>query len=277
MVVREVVRDLIGEPTNARPQAATRSVVHLDAISDLDEEVVDLERKRQRDKRLSERDIERLEELERTREKEARAFRDAKQQEILVEAKSNDVDYLAPALDDSTVHILQYHMGQVVFEKRCWRCSFPMVLQHQWGTNLSIQQFFWQCTKYYTLSADEQKDPTNKHNQSFSNSDISLIHRVGVPELEAKREDLELITAQSFVQQTIKKRVADHLGDQDDEILCPVHYLAMTLREKRENNGTLTDMYYLKCPHQGCSQTVKLKSVAQIAAYLRRQEGQGLL
>ena len=52
---------------------------------------------------------------------------------------------------------------------------------------------------------------------------------------------------------------------------------AMILREKREHNGLVLDMFHLGCPHPGCQQVVKLKSPAQLAAFLRRKEGQGIL
>jgi predicted aconitase len=50
----------------------------------------------------------------------------------------------------------------------------------------------------------------------------------------------------------------------------------MILREKKEHNGSVLDMFYLGCPHLGCKQVVKLKSPAQLAAFLRRKEGKGI-
>jgi hypothetical protein len=36
-------------------------------------------------------------------------------------------------------------------------------------------------------------------------------------------------------------------------------------------------MFHLRCPHFQCKQTVKLKSLAQIAALLYRKEERGIL
>ncbi|WP_157871854.1 hypothetical protein [Gloeothece verrucosa] len=51
----------------------------------------------------------------------------------------------------------------------------------------------------------------------------------------------------------------------------------MVLREKYGHGDVALDMYYLACPHPGCGQTVKLKSAAQLAAFLRRKEGRGIV
>lgn len=77
------------------------------------------------------------------------------------------------------------------------------------------------------------------------------------------------------VQRAVVNRVRSHIRDKDVDMLCPVHLIPMILKEKRENTGAL-DIFYLGCLHPGCGQTVKLKSPAQLAAYLDRKEGRGI-
>lgn len=50
----------------------------------------------------------------------------------------------------------------------------------------------------------------------------------------------------------------------------------MVLREKRNHSDIILDIFYLQCPHFQCQQLVKLKSVAQIAAFLHRKQGRGI-
>jgi hypothetical protein len=39
----------------------------------------------------------------------------------------------------------------------------------------------------------------------------------------------------------------------------------------------LLDKYHLRCQNPECSQTTKLKSFPQLAAFLRRKDGDGIL
>ncbi len=51
----------------------------------------------------------------------------------------------------------------------------------------------------------------------------------------------------------------------------------MILREKREHNGLVLDMFHLGCPHPGCKQVVKLKSPAQLVPQGGSQKSKAIL
>jgi hypothetical protein len=72
-----------------------------------------------------------------------------------------------------------------------------------------------------------------------------------------------------------------HAHSSTDAYRCPVHGETLALREKRDARSLL-DRYFLGCPRwlpdrTGCPYIVKLKSAAQLDAYLRAAEGEGVI
>lgn len=67
------------------------------------------------------------------------------------------------------------------------------------------------------------------------------------------------------------------IGNQDINIICPIHTMPMILREKTNTEvDNILDHYYLRCPHLKCEQTRKLKDFAQLVSYLKRNTGEGI-
>lgn len=257
---------------NAQPRDTKETLNNLEVI---DAEFVEIERKRQKDGGLTNRDKDRLEELNDLKKQEFDEYQKSQTIESAIEQVSNPEDYESTLLDTEKAHILQYQMGQIVLEKKCHNCGRPMFLQHKNrpdGSLFVLGDFFWSCTGYY------EDNPAIKctASQPFRTKDVGLLHKVDIPELNVTNSDLSIIYAQKSVQQSISKRVKDHIREKDEDILCKVHYVSMILREKKEHNGSVLDMFYLGCPHLGCKQVVKLKSPAQLAAFLRRKEGKGI-
>lgn len=255
------------EPSNTKE--------NLDKLEVLDAEFIELERKRWRDGGLAQRDKDRLYELNTLKKQEFDKYQQSQTIESALEQASNPDNYESTLLDNDKAHILQYQMGQIVLEKKCLNCGRPMFLQHQKrpdGSPLILSNFFWSCTGFYENNpAIVCRTTTN-----FNTKDIGLLHKADIPELNVTNSDLSIIYSQKSVQQAITNRVKQHIREKDGDILCQVHYVPMILREKREHNGLVLDMFHLGCPHPGCKQVVKLKSPAQLAAFLRRKEGKGL-
>lgn len=250
-------------------------------LETVDVEVVDLERKEKRDGRVSNEDQERKQELELLRTEKFKEFQDLKSAEIAEEQFTKPEEYETSVINNDKVHILQFHMGQVVLEKKC-NCGQPMVLRsktHIDGTLYQLNDFFWSCVSLFN------KSTPNCKTQSFTAKDLGLLHKSNISEFQLSNQDLSTIFHQPSVETAVIKRVKSHLQEKDDDILCPVHYLPMILREKKEHKGAALDMFYLACPHNpdprnyfaGCQQKVKLKSAAQLAAYLQRSENRGIL
>lgn len=249
------------------PQDVTKELEIIDA------EVIELEKKGQRDGYVSARDRERREELEYLQTNKFDQYQEIKEVEIAREHIKNPENYGNSILKDDSAHILQYHMGQVVLEKKC-RCGRPMMLQSKNrldGSLYRLEDFFWSCTGYYNPPALQCKQT-----QSFSARDAGFLHKADVFEFQLTNPELTGIFNDTSVQRAVVSRVKSHVSDKDVDTLCPVHLVPRILKEKRENTGAL-DMFYLGCPHPGCGQTVKLKSPAQLAAYLSRKEGRGIL
>jgi hypothetical protein len=243
----------------------------------IDAEVIDLERKQQHDGYTSRPDQERKEELESLRIEKFQDYQKAKKEEIAEEQSENPEHYETSALKNDSVHILQYHMGQVVLEKKCKvpGCGRSMILnskQRLDGSLYCLNDFFWSCTGFYN-----QPPLQCRGTQQFQAADIGFLHKSDIFEFQISNQDLSKIFGESSVKKATVDRIRHHLKEKDDEVLCSTHHVPMILREKREHQGVALDMFFLGCPHPGCQQLVKLKSPAQLAAYLRRREGRGIL
>ena len=136
------------------PQSNKTAKEKVKEIEVIDTELIDLENKYQRDGRITTADQDRAEELEIMRSNFFDEYRTAKTNEIQQEQIAHPDNYAASVLDDAKVHILQYHMGQIVLEKQCRvpGCRRPMFLQSRQrldGTLYQLRDFFWSCTGYY--------------------------------------------------------------------------------------------------------------------------------
>jgi hypothetical protein len=240
----------------------------------IDVEFVELERKVQHDGYTSRRDQERVQELELLRNDKFQEYQILKSAEIVEEQCASPEDYETSCLKDDKVHILQFHMGQVVLEKKC-SCGKPMILQskkHLDGSLYQLSDFFWACTGFYNNPLMQCRNT-----QSFTAKDVGFLHKSNIFEFQVSNQELSTIFHDASVEKTAIKRIKSHLKEKDDEIFCPVHHVPMILREKHNHAGVALDMFFLACPHYTCQQKVKLKSPAQLAAYLKRREGRGII
>jgi hypothetical protein len=245
-------------------------------IKSIDQEISDLERKRIRDKVLSAYDNERLTELGSAKEKAFRAHQSTRAAELKERISADPHSLAESPLSESNVNLLHFHMGEMVFGKSCPKCGLPIVLQHIRRPidydNFGLADFFWSCSGYY-YPAHLKCSWTER----FRAADLNLLHRSNIPELEIGNGDLNTIFSEQSIQRASTARIENHLGEEDGNILCPMHHLPMVLREKRDHQGFALDMFHLRCPHFECHQTQKLKSPAQLAAFLHRKEGRGIL
>jgi hypothetical protein len=77
-------------------------------------------------------------------------------------------------------------------------------------------------------------------------------------------------------------RIRQHLGDEDNQVICPQHLLPMKLLPKRAQGGRILDSYEYVCPGvtsdgKACEQKIELQTMPQVAATLRRTEGKGII
>lgn len=279
--VTEVVYRWKNSRNKAKPDAQQNSFnvktaqATVQDLETIDAEIVELERKARRDGSSSRADQDRQQELEQQRAEKFKQYEAAKSEEILSEQAENAENYTASVLSSDRVHVLQYHMGQVVLEKKCSACQRPMILQSRQrldGSLYRLEDFFWSCTGYFNPAHLQCRGT-----QPFRKQDSAFLHKTNVLELTVSNADLSSIFESRSVQNAVVERVKSHVKEKDQEIMCSIHHVPMTLRERREHSGAALDMFFLGCPHPGCQQTVKLKSAAQLAAYLQRKEGRGIL
>lgn len=273
-LVDEALKERVVEnQPSSNPTSVNVHVVYnvQNEIKNIDIEQTEIEKKRARDGSLNLSDIEKLEELQKQREDKFEQWQKAKTQEVITEQAKNPDSYETSFLNNDNVHILQFQMGQVVLEKRCV-CGRPMMLQHRDrkdGSIFLLNDFFWSCVGYYSSQC--------RGTQRFKTQDIGLLHKANILELQLSNTELGQSFTRPLIQKTVV-RLRQHLGEEDRDILCPIHHVPMILREKDKSNhsNVVLDMFHLRCPHFQCQHTVKLKSLAQIAAFLHRKEERGI-
>lgn len=212
-----------------------------------------------------------LEQLRQERAKALLEYQEAQGNAAAAELAAAPGSFTQSVLSPGGENKLLYHVGLVTLKKVCPACSRAMKLQHKTVEFPQFSDFFWQCTGFYD---NEQCRRT----ETFRPADLTLLHKSDIPEIEIPNADLIAIASDRSVQGSTDRRIASHLGETDADVLCPVHATPMVLREKQGPDGMpLLDKYHLRCSQYPCSQTTKLKSYPQLAAFLRRKDGAGIL
>jgi hypothetical protein len=229
----------------------------------LNDEILELENKKIRDRRLSNADSEKLSALYSKRSELKDEVRYNSEMLMVEKMKTNQGKYDSIHIDNLNTHILQFHVGQTVFGKNCKQCGMPMVLQWRQGMQtVSMSDFFWGCISFYGMGT--------RHNEPFLQADMDLFTKVDRPEFTIQTHDLAKIISLPGPQSNIIKRMDEVKRETTDVYLCPVHNEPMVVREKKNAQGLL-DQYFFGCPRwlpngKGCSQIVKLKSPGQLAS-----------
>lgn len=272
------LRDDWARVTSAQGRSSRPSDEVRHDIKETDGEITDLERKLRRDGQLSGSDEDRLKELRQEAMNLAEEHQQARSEETTSEILAETSEATATSLSQEYLHILDWSRGPAVRMKRCPKCSAPMYLNRRNQPNRGIftmRDYFWACTNFYI---PEGTPGRCNGTTPFSEQDFGLLHKAGIPELEITRDEFILITSQKPALKVIEKKMGQVLGAQDIDVNCPIHGLPLVLQEKQTaEEGNILDYYYLKCPHIGCGQTRKLKDAAQLASFLKRVTGEGIL
>jgi len=267
-----VVADIIVGSRSSRKADTSRlqPTQTMSDIKDIDKEISNLEKALARSK--SERDRRDLEDLKILKKEKYTEFEELKTDEAQSKIIETPDQFSQSRLIGGAEHKLQYHMGVATLNKKCPRCDRPMKVQHKTVDEPEFNDFFWQCTGFYI------QDDQCRQTLPFRPFDLSLIHDANVVDIQVSKDDLVTIASEKSVQHSSARRLAEHIGHEDGDILCPEHMVPMILREKRGGEGLpMLDRYHLYCAHYKCGQITKLKSYPQLAAFLRRKEGVGIL
>jgi hypothetical protein len=200
----------------------------------------------------------------------------------IAEAES---EYAALTITDSTTHLLQSTVGQTLYGKKCPKCGWQM--QVQWDrskSSVDANQLGWGCTGWY-WQGNGNPHRCN-HWESLVKDDLDVFARAQRPEfseLNPKQfSDLVLGHTEIVINRMEDVRQDKMVRGSVEAYRCPVHGEELVLRQKKEHNGRLLDMYFLGCPRwkvqgNGCQYIVKLKSPAQLHAYLEASTGEGVI
>ncbi len=271
------LRDFVGRFANSsdsESDVCSRREI-FDRVKSYNDEFEDYDRKFRRDGILNEKDRDRMLEIKKGRDCVFHKFEIAQQNDIAGEIVQQPGSFDTFRLDRNHAHILQYHIGLTVFNIKCHICERPMVLQFPKDRDvITPEDFFWACSGFYGGNC--------RATRKISLIDMqNLFARTDIPEFHSTADDLNDIFDYSSVKRNVLARVKNHLNDECDDYICPIHKEPLVLKEKKRFFGSL-DQFFLGCPRwkadrTGCSFVMKLKSPAQLAALLRNKEDRGIL
>lgn len=276
-LVREILREIDNSPFG---RAATRVVARtadrmFGDAQDLADEERELASKYQRDGWRSDADAERLRELEAERGQlriamyAANAARNA--QEFKEKAKADGVH--VHELDDDE---LGANVG-ILAEKKCPQCGAMMHIVHDClSTTLGrvTRKFYWRCTAI-------KLNPCPKIYLHPERERASVIRPESADFDTPKAVRREIWDRQPVINET-HSRVRQHLGDDDKELVCPIHLLPLKLMQSPRPSGKICGSYEYVCLSVNadgsfCSHKVTLDSMPQVASMLQRTEGEGII
>lgn len=251
--------------------------------SDISDELVETNRRlselnnKRLQGKLSQREWSEVENLKHRRSELLSSIQDADEFRVAEKITDHGVDYDSVTISDRTTHLIQSVVGQTIYNKQCPQCGWKMQLQWKRGQQyIGVQGISWGCTGYYWGKCN--------HWEALSADDLNLFARVNRPEYNelSPRQFSDSILGH---QQLVTARMDDLLRNTEGETRayrCPIHGEPMVLRQKVKHNGQLLDMYFLGCPrwkrdNTGCRYLVKLKSPAQLHAYLEARTGSGII
>ncbi|MBU0593855.1 MAG: hypothetical protein KKH74_08985 [Gammaproteobacteria bacterium] len=193
----------------------------------------------------------------------------------------NEAEYDSFVIDDDRTHIIEAAMGQTVYNKPCPICSGPMRLQWKGGLSVtSTSDLGWGCTRWYWKKNGAH---VCNHWEKLHPDDFQIFAKANRPEfteLTASQFSGMVLAHQPEVIDRMEIVRKDNQINSVTAYRCPGHGESLVLRKKIKHDGTLLDMYYLRCPRwdgdMGCQYMVKLKSPAQLHAFLNASTGKGV-
>lgn len=271
-----LVASALADLGNLSAQTPSRQIDPKRTFSEIkgtNNELQEIWRKEQKDKCLSKIESDRKIALESKREHLYHDYESYKHYQIIQAAQSNPQRYDQFPITSENAHIFQYHVGETVLGKKCYKCQRPMVLQFRRNQMIIIiDDLFWACTGWYYGECNVT--------QNFVIADVALLDRNDKEEFHITNQKFAEILQTTSIQDTTIRRVRKHQRENIDDYVCPTHKEPLILREKREDTGIL-DKFFLGCPRWtpqgGCTYVLKLKSPAQLASFLDKTEARGIL
>lgn len=274
-IAREVLKEI---DQSAFGRAATRLVDgvvdrYFKQARDLAEEERELAEKSHRDGRLTDTDTDRLQKIEIERRGLRAELERVNAEQAVQEFRSRADETHVARFDDDE---LSSNVG-ILSAKRCPAptCGGTMrIRQGNVVNNTGLRKFFWQCTEPNNPSCPTITIDTDQLRAS--------IIRPADPDLDTPKSERRATWNRVDVITQTHGRVRQHLGEEDKQVVCPYHLLPMKLLEKRLKGGRVLDSYEYVClgvsaDGRACEYKMELQSMPQVAAMLRRTEGDGII
>jgi hypothetical protein len=243
-----------------------------DQLKEVNDEIIEYEKKLRTDGRLSEADLERLERLTAKRSDLRSRIENSKEFLAAEDIVENEDEYKLSDVDSTSPNELTRLGGQVMLGKLCPACNRPQVIRWKHVVrNPTVNDLFWGCTGLFVK--DSQGNAICSKTQQFSDHDKKIFANVARPGMELKSDRLNSIILRPETSQLIKNKLSDSINETSENYLCPVHHEPMKLRTK-SSAADLLDLYYLQCTR--CNQRVKIKSATQLDAVLQSYDQKGL-
>jgi hypothetical protein len=272
-VVREVLKEI---DQSAFGRAATRLVEgvidrYFKQARDLADEEQELAEKAQRDGHRTDADTNRLLEIEAERARLRAELQRSNAERAAQEFRARSHETVVAAIDDDE---LSSNIG-ILAAKQCPSCGGTMRIRQGAVVNKTrLRKFFWQCTEPNQLSC--RTITLNPERAQAS------VVRPADPDLDTPKSERRAAWNRPEVIAKTHGRVRQHLGDEDKQLVCPLHLLPMKLLEKRHRGGLVLDSYEYVClgvspDGRACEHNVELQTMPQVASMLRRTEGDGII
>lgn len=266
-VLKEVDQSGFGRAT---PRLVDGLVNHFSHARDLAEEERELAKKSQKDGRRTEADAERLLSIEAERQRLRAELEQLNAERAAQEFRDRSEETLVTVLDDDE---LSANVG-ILAAKTCDCGGTMRIRQGGIDGKTRRRKFYWQCT-----AASRRPCPTIKLNPE--REPVSIV-RPADPDFDTPKLERRAEWSQPDVMAETHGRVRQHLGYEDMQVICPHHLLPMKFLPKRTQGGLLNDSYEYVClgvtpDGRACEHTQSLETMPQVAAMLRRSEGQGII
>lgn len=228
--VREVVRVVLTEIDNSNVGRAATELIrgvtskHFSRALDYVEEEREYAEKRLRDGRLTEKDQERLREIQAERE----ALR--KELEVAKAAQAaKDLDHAKDGLLTAELNPDEAAAAVgILASKECPECGGTMrIVQGGFNIKTEKQTFYWRCTVPHAILC-----PTVPLNPD---AEKATVLREPDPDLDGPHAKRRAIWERPDVLAKAHGRLRQGLGDADEEVICPTHLLPMKLMPRPED------------------------------------------
>ncbi|MBP6739730.1 MAG: hypothetical protein KA146_07050 [Leptospiraceae bacterium] len=238
----------------------------------INQEITELKKKKVKDGFLSEYELDNISKLKNQLDENFQTLQKSKENESLNNFANSPNNFDSYEITNQTVHILQYHLGQTIFGKKCPKCGNQLLLQFPKDKAIvMLKDFFWGCSGFYLSEC--------KYSSSVTLEDIKLLSKSNIEEFHTDSDTLNKIFSNATVKKGVEARVKKYLNEEHENYFCPIHKVPLVLREKKDFDGAL-DQFFLGCSlwsNGNCTYVLKIKSAGQLAALLEKNEGKGIL